>query len=141
MAGQTVSDVMTKDPKTVPGSTPLIEAARMMRDEDIGPILVLDNGQVEGIVTDRDIVVRGIAEGADPARTSVRDACSTDLETLSPSDSVDRAVALMRDKAIRRLPVVDEAGKPVGIVSLGDLAIERDPDSALAEISEAPASG
>jgi CBS domain-containing protein len=139
MAGQTVRDVMTADPKTVPGSAPLIEAARRMRDEGIGPLLVLDNGEVKGIVTDRDIVVRGIAEGADPAQTSVGEVCSTDLETLSPGDSIDRAVQLMRDKSIRRLPVVDEAGKPVGIVSLGDLAIERDPDSALAEISEAPA--
>jgi CBS domain-containing protein len=82
-------------------------------------------------------VVRILAEGRDPAATTLADISSHDLTTVSPEDSVEQAVQLMREKAIRRLPVVED-GRPVGIVSLGDLAVERDPDSALGEISAAP---
>jgi len=108
-----------------------------MRDFDVGAVLVLDNGQVRGIVTDRDIVVRGIAGGNYPATVKLAEICSRELTTLSPTDSVEEAVALMRDKSIRRLPVV-EHGHPVGIVSLGDLAIEKDRHSTLGNISAAP---
>jgi len=101
-------------------------------------VVVVDNGKVCGIVTDRDIVVRAVAQGHDPATTKLRDIGSHDLTTLAPTDTVEHAVQIMREKAIRRLPVV-ENGKPVGIVSLGDLALERDPDSALGNISAAPA--
>jgi CBS domain-containing protein len=109
-----------------------------MRDSNIGTVVVVDNGKVGGIVTDRDIVVRAVAQGRDPATTKLRDISSHDLTMLSPMDTVEHAVQIMRQKAIRRLPVV-ENGKPVGIVSLGDLAVERDPDSALGNISAAPA--
>lgn len=88
-------------------------------------------------MTDRDIVVRGIAEGLDPRTNTLDDICSRTLTTVSPDDSIDTAVSLMREKAIRRLPVV-KRGRPVGIVSIGDLAIERDRDSALADVSAAP---
>jgi CBS domain-containing protein len=99
--------------------------------------VIVEKGQIQGILTDRDIVVRGLAEGRDPARTTVGEICSRELTVLSPTDSVGDAVKVMRDKAIRRLPVV-EGGRPVGIVSLGDLAVERDPESALGGISAAP---
>jgi len=134
---QLVRDVMTPNPVTLPATASLVEAALAMRDFDMGDVLVLDNGQVCGIVTDRDIVVRGIAAGNYPATVTLGEICSRDLTTLSATDRVEDAVSLMREKAIRRLPVV-EGGKPVGIVSLGDLAVERDPHSALSDISAAP---
>lgn len=108
-----------------------------MRDADIGNVVVLDGQQTCGILTDRDVVVRAIAEGHDPAVTSLRGICSRNLTALSPRDSVADAVRLMRQKAIRRLPVV-ENHRAVGIVSIGDLALEKDPQSALGDISAAP---
>ena len=133
-----IRDVMTTNPETLPESTTVREAAEAMRANDIGDVVVVDdNGKLSGILTDRDIVVRVVAEGRDPRATRIGDIASRDLTAVSPEDPVDRAVQLMRDKAIRRLPAVDK-GKPVGIVSIGDLALDRDPGSALADISAAP---
>lgn len=134
---QTLKDLMTPNPTTVSTSTPVLEAARTMRDEDIGNVIVTDGDQVCGIVTDRDIVVRAIADGHDPQSCTIGDICSADLVTVSPDDDVQQAITLMRERALRRLPVV-ENGRPVGIVSLGDLAIEGEGESALADISAAP---
>lgn len=135
---QTIQQVMTKDPLTVAETATVSEAARVMRDANIGDVLVTrSDGTVCGIVTDRDLAVNVIAEGKDPNSVTVQDVCNHRLETVAPGDPVDRAVSLMRDHAIRRLPVIDD-GNLVGIVSLGDLAMERDPQSALADISEAP---
>jgi CBS domain-containing protein len=134
---QSIRDVMTANPISLPAASSVADAARAMRDTNIGDIIVLDDSRICGIVTDRDIVVRAVAEGRDIATTRLGDICSQELTTLSPSDSVEDAVYLMREKAIRRLPVV-EGDKPVGIVSLGDLAVERDPHSALGHISAAP---
>ena len=132
----TVSDVMTRNPETVEVSESVVEAARRMRDADTGDVIVLDNGRVVGIVTDRDITVRIVAENKDLS-TPVSEACSaTDLQTVGPDTSLDQAVQLMRDNAARRLPVV-ENDRAVGIISLGDLAMEQDEDSALADISAA----
>ena len=127
---------MTRDPRTVNADDPIIDAARIMRDSDIGDVVVMDAGQVTGIVTDRDIVVRAIAEGRDPQSTSVSDVCTQSPETIEPDASVDDALRKMREADIRRLPVVQD-GRPVGILSLGDLAVEREPDSTLADISAA----
>ena len=134
---QKVRDVMTADPVTVAKDAPIVEAARLMRDRGIGDVIVTDGDSVQGIVTDRDIVIRGVADGGDPNRMRVDEVVSGEVASISPDDPVDRAVHVMRDRAVRRLPVV-ESGKPVGVVSLGDLAMERDPDSALADISEEP---
>jgi CBS domain-containing protein len=134
---QSVRDVMTANPIALPATSSVVDAARTMRDANIGNVIVVDNGRICGIVTDRDITVRGVAEGKDVSSLKLRDICSQEITTLSPTDSVDDAVRLMREKAVRRLPVV-EGGKPVGIVSLGDLAVERDPHSALGNISAAP---
>ena len=131
----TVREVMTENPSTVDASATVQDAAKLMDSEDIGNVLVVENGEVQGIVTDRDIVVRVIAKGDGPD-ASVREACSTGLETLSPDDSIQDAIRKMEQSDIRRLPVVED-GKPVGIVSLGDLAVEADSDSALADISSA----
>ena len=136
MMPQRIHDVMTPNPVTLPGTTSVQDAARAMRDQAIGDVIVIEHNQVCGIITDRDIVVRTVAEEQDPATTTLADICSHSLFTVLPTDSVEQAVRLMRTHAIRRLPVVD-GGKAVGIVSLGDLAVERDPDSALGEISAA----
>ena len=131
---RTVEEIMTHDPRTVDAGDPVIDAARQMRDGDIGDVIVTRDGQVNGIVTDRDIVIRAIAEGRDPQSTPVSEVCTSDVKTLQPRQSVDEAVQTMREHDIRRLPVVEQ-GRPVGILSLGDLAVERDPQSALADIS------
>lgn len=90
-----------------------------------------------GLITDRDIVVRAIAEGRDPGSTAVRDVCSSDVVTVTQEQDLDEAIRLMREHDVRRVPVVQD-GRPVGILSLGDVAVEREPDSALADISAAP---
>lgn len=127
---------MTRDPRTVEADDTIVDAARVMRDNDIGDAVVMENGQVTGIVTDRDIVVRGVADGRDADSTSISEVCTTGVETIDPSASVDDALRMMREHDIRRLPVV-KSGRPVGILSLGDLAVEREPDSTLADISAA----
>jgi CBS domain-containing protein len=128
---------MTHDPRTVEPSATLTEVARIMRDDDIGAVVLVENGAAAGLVTDRDIVVRAVADGRDPNSTSVAEVASRDLRTLTPDQNVEDAIALMRDWDVRRVVVVQD-GRPVGIVSLGDLAIERDPDSVLADISGEP---
>ncbi|HEV3475671.1 MAG TPA: CBS domain-containing protein [Actinomycetota bacterium] len=132
-----IRDVMTTQPRSLTTDTPVAEAAKVMRDENIGDILITQDGELTGILTDRDIVVRVLAENLEPTDTSVGDIASQELVTVTPQDSVDDAVQLMRQRSLRRIPVV-EGGKCVGIVSLGDLAVEKDPDSALADISAAP---
>jgi CBS domain-containing protein len=133
---QHVRDVMTADPVTVTEQTPIPEVARLMKEKNIGDVIVTEKDRVRGLVTDRDLVVRAMAEDRDPTSTPVREVCSTDLVTVSPQDEIEEAVRLMREHALRRLPVV-EKGHLVGALSIGDLAVERDPGSALADISAA----
>jgi CBS domain-containing protein len=135
---QSIRDVMTTHPVALPATSSVIEAAQAMRDSDIGDVIVVENGRICGIVTDRDITVRGVAEERNISSLTLGDICSRQLTTLSPTDSVDDAVLLMREKALRRLPVI-EGDTPVGIVSLGDLAVTQDPNSTLGNISVAPA--
>lgn len=134
---QLVKDVMTPDPITVDASAPISEAAQKMREADVGPIVVIEDGAVAGIITDRDIAVRAVADGKDPTKTTVGEIASKEVATLSPRDKVTMAIDLMEKIAVRRLPVVEDH-KPVGILSLGDLVIEREPESTLAQISSAP---
>ena len=129
-----VHEIMTVAPATIGSDEPARAAARVMREHDIGAVLVLDGASLHGIVTDRDLAVRLVAEGRDAESTSVREVATADPTAIDSSESVDDAVSLMRERALRRLPVT-EGGRPVGLVSLGDLAVERDPDSALAHIS------
>jgi CBS domain-containing protein len=133
---QTVEEIMTRDPRTVEIGDSLVDAAREMRDGDIGNVIVTDGGQVAGIVTDRDIVVRAIAEGREAQSTTVGDVFSSGPRTLAPGESVDVAAQAMGENGIRRLPVVSD-GELVGVVSLGDLAKDRDAGPPLAEISAA----
>jgi CBS domain-containing protein len=133
---QTVADVMTKNPATIERGESAAEAARLMARGDMGDVIVLDNGTVTGIVTDRDIAVRLVAEEKDPRTPVAEIVTDGGLVTVAPNTPLEEAVALMRRHAVRRLPVV-QAGRAVGVVSLGDLAIERDEESALADISAA----
>ena len=108
-----------------------------MREHDIGDVLIVDtDDKLAGIVTDRDLVLRCMAEEKSPADTRIGVVCTGEPIALSPGDDLDKAIATMRQHAVRRLPVVDD-GRPVGIVSLGDLAEQRDPESVLGQISAA----
>ncbi|AWW36829.1 CBS domain-containing protein [Streptomyces cadmiisoli] len=136
MTADYVREVMTPGVVAVRPDASVAEAARLMRAQDVGDVVVADGEQVVGVLTDRDIAVRAVAEGLDPSGVSARSVCTPDPVVVSPQDPVSTAVALMREKAVRRLPVVED-GLPVGVVSLGDLALAQDPDSALADISRA----
>jgi CBS domain-containing protein len=133
-----VHEVMTPAPETVTLDTPLTAAARLMAASDIGDVIVTEPGtkRVAGIVTDRDIAIRAIAEERDPRTTTVEEIFSRDLVAAAPTDTVRHVIELMQDLKVRRLPVV-AADRAVGIVSLGDLATETDAGWTLAEISSA----
>ena len=133
-----VRDIMTPSPHTIQSIESVMNAAQLMRKSDIGDVIVVEDEQLFGILTDRDIVVRVLAEGRDPETTPVGEICSRELTTVRPTDSIGDVVRVMREKAIRRLPVVEESGEVIGIVSIGDVAVERDRRSALADISAAP---
>lgn len=134
---QRVSEIMTPAPVSVRPGQPAADAARIMRDNGIGNVLVVEHDRLVGLVTDRDIVMRVVAERRDPATTAVGDICSRDLATVAPDEDADEAVARMRERGVRRVPVVSE-GSPVGILSIGDMAVERDARSALADVSAQP---
>lgn len=133
-----ISEVMTTDVVSLSSSSSILEAALAMRGADIGFVVVTEDGQPRGVVTDRDITVRVVAEGLDPSTTTVADVASGELVCLTPEHSASDAAKLMRELAVRRLPVIDENDRLVGVVSIGDLAVELDADSALADISASP---
>ena len=133
-----VLNVMTPHPCALSPEASVMDAATIMRECNIGDVIVLEGAWLFGILTDRDIVVRALAEGLEPETTQVGEICSRELTTVEPTTSLGHAVRLMREKAIRRLPVVDEAGHVMGVVTIGDVALERDRPSALADISAAP---
>ncbi|WP_431926850.1 CBS domain-containing protein [Micromonospora wenchangensis] len=130
----TVGEFMTTRLVTMDGNDTLAAAAQEMRDSAIGDVVVTNGDDVVGIVTDRDITVRGVAEDRDPDRTRLQEIISRDVITVSQYDDAVAAADLMRTYAVRRLPVVDD-GRLVGLVSMGDLAVEREPQSVLADIS------
>jgi CBS domain-containing protein len=134
---QTVQELMTPNPVTLEETASVLDAARAMRDKDIGVVVIVGNGEVRGILTDRDIVVRVVAEGRDPQSTRVGEFASRDLVTVSPDEPADEALRLMRERSIRRV-VVTQSGRAVGILSLGDVAKEREARGALADIRTAP---
>lgn len=136
MTAALVRDVMTPGVVAVRPDASLVETARLMRSQDIGDVVVADGQEVVGVLTDRDITIRAVADSSDPSTVSARSVCTPDPVTVAPGDPVTQAAALMRAHAVRRLPVVED-GLPVGMVSLGDLAADRDPGSALADISRA----
>lgn len=134
-----IRDIMTKNVDLVSPATTLAEAARIMRDDDVGAIPVADNDRLVGMLTDRDIVVRAIAEKRDPGRTEVRDAMSQKVLYCFDDQPVEDVAKNMGDKQIRRLPVVTRDKRLVGIVSLGDLSTSGSAEQAgeaLEHISE-----
>jgi CBS domain-containing protein len=132
-----IREVMTAAPDAIRTTDTLQEAARLMRTKDIGDVLVEDDqGMLAGIMTDRDVAIRATAEGANPKTTTVEGIFTHDITALAPTDTVQEAVRLMRARDVRRLPVV-EAGKAIGIISLGDISVETAPGSILADISAA----
>jgi CBS domain-containing protein len=118
----TVADVMTPGVESTSSTAPLGDAARAMREGDFGSMPVVDDGQLTGILTDRDIVVRAVAEGLDPAASRVGDVASRDPVTVEPGEDLDDAIDLMARHRIRRLPVVED-GRLVGVVSQADVAL------------------
>jgi CBS domain-containing protein len=131
----TVGELMSRDPITCPPEAEIRSAAQLMRDRDIGDVVVVADDEVRGIVTDRDITVRAVADGRGPD-TPLSDVLTGEVVTVAPDDRVEKVVDLMREHAVRRIPVI-EGGRLAGVISIGDLAIERDSDSALADISAA----
>lgn len=135
MPTMTVRELMTTGVITLQVETTIDKAAEEMRARDIGDVVVADADTLVGLVTDRDIVVRAIAEGRDPRTTTLASIVSKDLVTLGPDESAADAARLMRDKAVRRVLVVDDTGGLLGILSIGDLAADIDPESVLGGIS------
>jgi CBS domain-containing protein len=136
MAGYRVSDVMTKQVVYLPAETTLDEAARVMKEADIGDVVVTDGASLAGMLTDRDIVVRAVAERSDPATTTIGSIITREVVMIEQHSTAGEAATLMRERGVRRVLVCDSERKLVGVVSLGDLAMQLDPTSALSDISE-----
>jgi len=134
---RTVRDIMSAAPACMPPGESVSAAALAMKRHGIGTVLVLTDGRLTGILTDRDITVRVLAENRDPRTTPVGDICSSELVVLDPDDDLARAAGLVRDRAVRRIPVLRN-GTPVGVVSSGDLALEKDARAVLSGVSSAP---
>jgi CBS domain-containing protein len=119
-----VRDLMTTSPRTVERSATVVEAARAMAEEDVGPLPIVDGDRLFGIVTDRDIAVRVVAEGRDPKSTTAEEIASRELVTVDPEQGIDEAMRLMGRHQVRRLPVCEEDGRLVGILAQADVARE-----------------
>ena len=133
-------EIMTSNVKTATRDMPLRDVAAIMRDGDMGSIPVVEDGKLVGIVTDRDIVVRSIADGKD-ASTPVGDAMTTEIFAVRPDDFVFEAIRLMGDKQVRRVPVVDSDGALAGIIAMADIALEMEDEREIAETLEEISSG
>lgn len=133
-------EIMTRSVKTASPRTTLREAALIMRAEDVGSIPVVENGKLTGIVTDRDIVIRAIAEGKN-AETEIGDVMTAEIFSAKENDFVFEAIRLMGDKQIRRIPVVNDAGELVGIIAMADVALEMEDQHEIAETLEDISSG
>ena len=132
-----VRDVMSAAPVCMAPGEPVSAAARAMKQHGIGTVLVLTDGRLSGLVTDRDITVRVLAENRDPRTTPIGDICSSEVVVLDPDDDLAQAARLVRDRAVRRIPVLRN-GTPVGVISSGDLALEKDARAVLSGVSCAP---
>jgi CBS domain-containing protein len=135
-----IREVMTSDVRLVDPTTTLKDAAQMMREGDFGLLPIGENDRLVGTITDRDITIRAVASGKDPNSTTVRDAMSQGIFYCFEDQSVDEVAAMMGDKQVRRMPVLNRDKRLVGIVALGDLATEHGADDdageALSEISQ-----
>ena len=133
-------EIMTSNVQTATRDMSLREVAAIMRDGDMGAIPVVEDGKLVGLVTDRDIVVRSVADGKD-ASTPVSDAMTTEIFSVSPDDFAFEAIRLMGDKQVRRIPVVDESGALAGIIAMADIALEMEDEREIAETLEEISSG
>lgn len=136
MQEKMVKDLMTQPIRRVGKQAPLQDAARAMRERDIGCVAVADEGKIEGLVTDRDIVTRGVAEGRDPRRSPIADVMTRGVWGVRTDDPIDRATQLMIDKKVRRLLVFDDDDNAIGIVSLGDISRHDDEPDRTAKVLE-----
>jgi CBS domain-containing protein len=135
--GNSVREAMTEDPRSIGPSASVVEAAQLMRDEHIGSLPITDGDTLVGLITDRDITTRVVAEGADLAATSVGDVYSQDLVSVEPDKDLEEALGLMARHQVRRLPVV-ENGRLVGIVAQADIAlILKEDETRTGELVEA----
>jgi CBS domain-containing protein len=137
-----VRDAMTADPRSIGKSVSVVEAARLMREQDIGSLPITDDEQLVGMITDRDITMRVVAEAADPNVTSVEDVYSRDLISVEPDNDLEEALGLMARHQVRRLPVVED-GRLVGIVAQADIALSENETKTgeLVEAISAPSEG
>jgi len=134
-----IRQLMTVKPRTVKMGDSIVDAAKLMRGEDTGIAPVVDGDRLVGVITDRDIAVRVVAEGRDPEATKVDEIASEDLVTVDPQQDLEEALRLMAQHQVRRLPVVEEDGRLVGIVSQADVARHADAErtgEVVEEISE-----
>jgi CBS domain-containing protein len=129
-------DIMSAAPVSMAATEPVSAAARAMKEHGIGAVLIIADGRFSGLVTDRDIAVRVLAENRDPVTTRLGDICSTEPAVLGPDDDVEQAIRLVRQLAVRRIPVVQD-GIAVGVVSVGDLALDKDRSAALSRVGAA----
>jgi len=120
--GKRITELMTPNPRTIDQDKPVSDAAKMMRDEDVGLAPIVDGDKLVGTVTDRDIAIRIVAEGKDPQTTKVMEIASRELITIDPQQDLDEAMKLMARHQVRRLPVVEEDGKLIGVVAQADIA-------------------
>ena len=142
MGGTKVREVMTDNPRCVTPETLVSEAARLMRSEDVGSLPILEGEKVTGVITDRDIVIRAVAEEKDPRGMPVREVASRELVTIRPDEDLSEALKLMASYQVRRLPVVDEDNTLVGVLAQADIAMEgKEKDFAhmVEDISRTPA--
>jgi CBS domain-containing protein len=130
-------DIMSPAPICMSPGESVSAAAKAMKQHGIGTVLMLTGGKLSGLVTDRDIAIRVLAENRDPLTTPIGDICSSELVVLGPDDDVEQATRLVRERAVRRIPVLAD-GIPVGVVSIGDLTLDQDATSALSGVSSTP---
>ena len=123
---KSIREAMTSKPCSIDADKPVSYAAKMMRDEDVGLAPIVEGERLVGVLTDRDIAVRVVAEGRDPDRVKVAEVASRDVVTLDPQQDLDEALRLMAQHQVRRLPVVEEDGRLVGVVAQADVAKEAD---------------
>ena len=140
--GTKVREVMTDRPRCVTLETPISEVAQLMESEDIGSLPILEGDQLAGMITDRDIVIRAVAKGKDPRGMPVREVASRELVTVYADDDLANALKKMASEQVRRLPVVDEDNRLVGVLAQADVALEAKEKTVgelVEEISRAPA--
>jgi len=124
--GQSIKDVMTSNPCSIDADKSVAYAAKMMRDEDVGVAPIVEDDKLIGMLTDRDIAIRVVAEGRNPDQVIVRDVASKQVVTIDPQQGLDEALRIMAKHKVRRLPVVEEDGKLVGVVAQADVARKGD---------------